>query len=43
MTTQTEIWTRGPRAVKVAKAVVRDDNGRFVGVTNKTKEVLLTK
>lgn len=35
VTVRTEVWTT--RKGVVAKAVVRNPNGRFDGVTNKTK------
>lgn len=42
MSTQTEIWSRANGTV-VVKAVVRDSKGRLVGVTNQTREVVLSK
>lgn len=43
MTTQTEVWSRVGGKFIVAKAVVRNEKGQFVGITNKTAEVLITK
>ena len=37
----TEVWNR--TTGKVAKAVFRNEDGTFVGVTNKTKEVKVGK
>jgi hypothetical protein len=37
----TEVWTRSTG--KVAKTVLRNENGTFIGATNKTAEVKVAK
>lgn len=37
----TEVWTRNTG--KVAKTVLRKDDGTFIGATNKTKEIKVAK